>query len=170
MPREAPILAIELDDGAACKARQIRRKVKSGGRPHRPVHEIDSRILGVGVAIEIIPYCEAPDRDRNAIDIAFSCQLVRSVSDVLPLASQSKCLPEKIPLRPKLGKVSSAFLRFAIRKARQAQCCPDTESLCQFRIEVELATFPKPPAQKRVNRPGFPRLTAARQAIRPLVG
>jgi hypothetical protein len=85
-----PVLAIKFDHGASRVAGQIGREIISHRRPHRPVHEVRSWVLGVGVAIEKIADGKTPDNHRDAVDVAFTCQLIGRVRDLFLLAGDRR--------------------------------------------------------------------------------
>ena len=160
-----PILAVEFDDAAAGIARQVGGEVVGGRRPHRPVHEIGARILGVGIAVEEIADREAADDQRDAVDVALARQLVGGVSDVFLFAAESEGLLEIIALRPEFRECRARLLRFAIGETRKAQRSVQAEALREFRVEIEFAALPQPNTEECRRGPGRAGLSAAGQAV-----
>src|SRR6202022_2206842 len=125
---------------------------------------------GVGVAVEKVANGKSPDRQCHAVDVAFSSELKRAVRHLFLLAAEAEGLADEIALRAELRKIRTALLRFTIRKASQPERRVQAESLRQFRIEVELAAVPQPPAEKRIRRPCLSSLAASRNAVETLIG
>src|SRR6185437_12120220 len=165
-----PIPLVQLDHGAAGEARVVGGEVVGSRLPHRPVHEIGARIVGIGVVVEEVADRKAAHDERDAVDVTLACELVGTIGDILLLTAEPKGLLEVVALRPDPRERRAGLLGFAIRKSGNPKRAVEAEALRELRVEIELAALPKPDAEERGRGPGLLKLSAAGQAVRARIG
>ena len=122
--------------------------------------------MRIGVVIEEVADREAADNKRDAIDVALTCELVRTVGDVFLLAAEPEGLLEVVALRTDLRERCAGLLRFAIGETGKAERAVQAKPLREFGVEIDLAAVPKPRAEKGRRRPCGLQLSTGRQVIR----
>jgi hypothetical protein len=94
---QRPLFLVQFGGCPIAQAKLIGGIVERARCPDRPVHEILSRIVGVGVAVEDVDDGELSDLNRQAGDVLLSGELEWAAVQVLLLATKAEGLAQEQP-------------------------------------------------------------------------
>ena len=167
---QRPLLLVQFSGRAIGQADLVGGIVEGARRPHRPVHEVLARVLGVGVAVEHVDARRTCRPARQPRDVDLARELQRSAGEFFLLAAEAKGLAQEQPrgVVVRVGEVG--LLRLAIGEAAEADGVVQTKALQQFGIVIDLAAFPEPRVEIEAVAPGRLRLRRRRQAVGAAIG
>ncbi len=147
----------------------IRRVIECRRVDDRPVEEVAARIVGVAVRIEHVHHGEFADGQDHVVGGQRAAELVRPRADRLAVSSKVEALAQKGALQPHVRVPFPHLVRFAARKAGDAQRVAQAEALVDLGIHVERAAVPQAYAGEQGHVGGLLRVPCRRQAIGPLI-
>src|SRR6202521_2839230 len=121
----------------------IGRVVESGRVTDRPVQEIATGVMGVGVGVEDIDDREFADSHRHIVGCLRSAELVGAGADRVAISTEVEPLTEERPLQVEIRFGLSDLVSFAARKSRRAQGVAQAEALVELGIDIERAAIPE---------------------------
>ena len=117
--------------------------VECPGVDERPVHKILPRIVCILVCVEDVRDGKLAKRENKTVGRSRSVELIDRGLRLLDFIAEPKRLSDKHSLEPRIRIIGADFVSFPARKACDAKCLAEPETLIDLRIDPKFGALPE---------------------------